>query len=328
MSKRIWVWIMVLMTFISTDVPAQVPESTPKRPTLKRRTEGDAQQSNLDQRVADLSEQISTEMTENRKRTIAVVEFVDLKGSVTDFGRYLSEELITRLFQTKKFTVIERQMLNKVIAEQKLTLTGTFDQSSARQLGRLLGVDAICSGTVGDLGQRLKVNARLISTETGAIFAVASTEILKDESVTRLMAGVTVSSNRPTDTPNTRGRNAAQTVEAHFFAFELQQCAISGTTIICDLLVTNRDKDRTVGFGDRSRVFDNFGNESQARRVRVANKEDYIVFSTFVSSVPTRLRLTFEEISPQASSLALLDILCALQEGEFNVQFRNVPLTR
>src|SRR6266404_4890059 len=293
MSKRIWVWIMVLMTFISTDVPAQVPESTPKRPTLKRRTEGDAQQSNLDQRVADLSEQISTEMTENRKRTIAVVEFVDLKGSVTDFGRYLSEELITRLFQTKKFTVIERQMLNKVIAEQ-----------------------------------RLKVNARLISTETGAIFAVASTEILKDESVTRLMAGVTVSSNRPTDTPNTRGRNAAQTVEAHFFAFELQQCAISGTTIICDLLVTNRDKDRTVGFGDRSRVFDNFGNESQARRVRVANKEDYIVFSTFVSSVPTRLRLTFEEISPQASSLALLDILCALQEGEFNVQFRNVPLTR
>jgi curli biogenesis system outer membrane secretion channel CsgG len=67
--------------------------------------------------LAQLAEQISTEMAENRKKTIAVVEFVDLKGNITDLGRLLSEELITRLFQTKRFTVIERQMLNKVIAD-------------------------------------------------------------------------------------------------------------------------------------------------------------------------------------------------------------------
>jgi len=37
-------------------------------------------QAGLDQRIADLSKQISDGLSENQKRKIAVVEFVDLKG--------------------------------------------------------------------------------------------------------------------------------------------------------------------------------------------------------------------------------------------------------
>src|SRR4051812_6983165 len=105
-------------------------------------------QASLDQRVSELSKQISEDLTENQKRTIAVVEFEDLEGHVTTFGRFVAEELITRLYQTKKFKVIERQLLNKVIAEQKLSLAGIIDQTAAQKLGKLLGVDAIASGTI------------------------------------------------------------------------------------------------------------------------------------------------------------------------------------
>lgn len=157
-------------------------------------------QATLDQRVGELSQQISKEMTDNQKKTIAVIEFVDLKGNVTDFGRFLAEELITRLYQTKKFKVIERQLLNRVIAEQKLSLTSAVDPSSARQLGKLLGVDAICSGTISDLTKSFKVNGRLISTETGEIFAVASTEIAKDDSVAGLIG--TAASGSGASPPN------------------------------------------------------------------------------------------------------------------------------
>ena len=121
----------------------------------------------MDQHLTELSKQISDGLTENQKQTIAVVEFVDLEGRVTTFGRFVAEELITRLYQTKKFKVIERQLLNKIIAEQKLSLGGMIDQVSAQKLGKLLGVDAIASGTVTDLGKSLRVNARLISTNTG-----------------------------------------------------------------------------------------------------------------------------------------------------------------
>jgi hypothetical protein len=62
-----------------------------------------------------------------------------------------------------------------------------IDQSSAQKLGKLLGVDAIASGTVTDLGKSVRINARLISTGTGEVFGVAATEIVKDESVIALM---------------------------------------------------------------------------------------------------------------------------------------------
>lgn len=142
---------------------------------------------NLNEGLNDLTVQIVNSMIKGQKHKIAVVEFSDLAGHVTQLGMLLSEELITRLFKTDKFDVVERQLLTKIIEEQKLELTGIVDPLSAKELGKILGVDAIVSGTVTDLGESIKVNARLISTESGAIFSVAATEIGKDATVLKLM---------------------------------------------------------------------------------------------------------------------------------------------
>jgi len=88
---------------------------------------------------------------------------------------------------TKKFKVVERQLLNKVIAEQKLSLSGIVDDESAQELGRILGVDAIVSGTITDLLTYLKINSRIVSTETGSVFSVASTEMKKNKTIDELM---------------------------------------------------------------------------------------------------------------------------------------------
>lgn len=142
----------------------------------------------LDKGLGELSDQIISEMSVGRKQKIAVVEFSDLDGRTTDLGKYLSEELITRLFKSRRFDVIERQLLNKVLEEHRLSVSGLIDITTAKKLGNLLGVDAICSGTITDLINSVKINSRLISTETGSIFAVASVKIQKDEIITKLMA--------------------------------------------------------------------------------------------------------------------------------------------
>jgi TolB-like protein len=141
-------------------------------------------ESQLDRLVA----QISDEMSGTRKTSIAVIPFFDLGGNVNELGNLLSEELITRLYRTGKFTVVERQMLNKILTEQKLQASGLIDEDSARKLGRLLGVEALVSGSVSDLNDHIKINARVISTETGQIFGVASVSVLKDETLNRLVA--------------------------------------------------------------------------------------------------------------------------------------------
>jgi len=142
---------------------------------------------NFEIALADLTTQISDGMEESYRQKIAVVEFLNLDGEVTALGKFVSEELITRLFKAGGFQVVERRLLNKVVDEHQLDLSDLIDLSTARQLGRILGVDAICTGTVTDLVNTVRVNARLISTETGEIFSVASASMDKDSAITSLM---------------------------------------------------------------------------------------------------------------------------------------------
>ena len=179
LEKLIIIVLLLLLTSCAT---------TQKQPIAKIETIEEPKITNsLDNSLSDLTTQITNSITEEGKKKIAVIEFSDLEGNVTQFGKYLAEELITRLFRTKKFEVVERQLLNKVLSEQKLGITGLIDDESAISIGKILGVDAIVSGSITDLGKSLKVNARIISTETGKVFGVAGTEIVKDETVEKLM---------------------------------------------------------------------------------------------------------------------------------------------
>jgi TolB-like protein len=157
--------------------------------------------SELDTKLDLLTTQIITNMTQNNKTTIAVIEFSDIEGSITVLGKYIAEELTTRLFITKKFEVVERELLYKVLKEYKLNLSGLVDASSAKELGKILGVTAIVTGTITDLGKSVKINSRLISTENGSLFAVAAVEVTKDETVKSLLEKIVSAQSPEISTP-------------------------------------------------------------------------------------------------------------------------------
>jgi len=190
-KMRKFLFLLIFVAFLFSSCATQqktipiIPE--PQVETIVQEKKQNIPDNSLDSQLANLTNQIVESLSQESKSKIAVIEFSDLNGNITEFGMYLSEELITRLFLTRKFDVIERQLLNQVISEQKLGMTGLIDDESAIAIGKLLGVDAIVSGTITDLGKSLKVNARLIATETGSVFAVAATEIFKDEKVKTLI---------------------------------------------------------------------------------------------------------------------------------------------
>ncbi|HMG75025.1 MAG TPA: FlgO family outer membrane protein [Pyrinomonadaceae bacterium] len=301
-------------------------------PNLVRANPPGKSQSNdtLEQRLDSLARKISDNLTENQKHTIAVVEFSDLKGNVTNFGRFLSEELITRLYLTKKFKVIERQQLNKIIAEQKLSLTGVVDPASAQKLGRVLGVDSIVFGSVSDLVKTLRINARLIGTETGEVFAAASIEILKDEAVSSLMgdSGATGSPPRPGPSPTPAPKSQRSwRIDSHFFTFDLHGCRLSGTSVMCEFMITNTDKDRRLGIDGNTAMFDDFGNEARPRAIRIADKTGSdIADAPLISGVPTRARIAFEGVSPDATKMTLFHLDLFGDAGNFSIEYRNIPL--
>jgi curli biogenesis system outer membrane secretion channel CsgG len=63
-----------------------------------------------------------------------------------------ADNLTNKLVQTGKFSVIERQKLDKVLAEQNLGASGRLNPSTAADLGKVLGVQLIVIGTVTQFG--------------------------------------------------------------------------------------------------------------------------------------------------------------------------------
>jgi TolB-like protein len=141
----------------------------------------------LDRQLDILTIQINSYLAAQKAPTVAVVEFSNLDGSISDMGKYLAEELTTRLVRSKKIQVVERKLLNRTLEEQKLSASGMIDQKTAKAFGSLFGADAILTGTVSLLDTNVRINARLIATETGAVFAAASATIPRGKEVDSLM---------------------------------------------------------------------------------------------------------------------------------------------
>jgi len=135
-----------------------------------------------------LAQEIAESLPQDKKPLLAVLDFSDLSDCVSAFGRLTSEELVTKLFKTKRVRVVERGMLKKALAELKFNLSELVDPDRAKQLGKQVGADAIVSGTVSDLGTSVKINARVIEVERGDVLAASGVEIAKDESVKQLVS--------------------------------------------------------------------------------------------------------------------------------------------
>lgn len=304
----------------------------------------------LDDQLQVLSDQIVNSLSEKNKSKIAVIEFSNLDGSVSKLGRYIAEELITRLYRTDKFEVVERNMLNKIMEEHQLTLSGFVDESSAREIGRILGVDAIASGSVTDLVDEVKINARLISTETGKIFSVASVRVEKTSDVLQLLQEQEqlAPANKPGQSSSTDGSAVAIaqgddlstdfTVLREGFRIELNWCVLVSETLKMAFTVTNQsgeDKDYCIKYGRPStEMFDNFGNQYPISVMRIANSEMNMrqagryhyrnLSKKLIQGVATTVEMEFHEVNTKASTVKLLQV----NGCEYTFSFRNIPIKK
>lgn len=153
--------------------------------------EQQAPSKDLDRQIDNLARQIISSLDVRKTHKIAIVEFTSLEGKTSDLGKYLAEELTTRLFRTGRFQIVERQLLQKMMDEQQLSASGLVDAQTASKFGQILGVDALTTGTIADLNTSVKINARLIAVQTGSVFAVASASVPMTREVETLLKKTT-----------------------------------------------------------------------------------------------------------------------------------------
>ncbi|MDO9508735.1 MAG: CsgG/HfaB family protein, partial [Thermovirgaceae bacterium] len=74
------------------------------------------------------------------KTRIAVIDFEDAAGSGAP-ARAITDMLVTELFKTNLFTIIERSKIDSLLFEQNMVISGAIDPSTAAKIGKLLGVE-------------------------------------------------------------------------------------------------------------------------------------------------------------------------------------------
>lgn len=146
-----------------------------------------------------------------KKLTIAVIglrnetESPDPVFRELRVGFGLSNMLATALFETGRFTLVERnqEVLERIIKEQWLGQTGYINSQTAAETGKMIGAQAVVYGQVTEFGirkvgvytgvygqrnitTRIVIDVKMVNTETGEIIGAASGE----GSVTTSTAGV------------------------------------------------------------------------------------------------------------------------------------------
>ena len=105
---------------------------------------------------------------------IAMPGIMNPDGEKTALGHLITETITTYLVQSGNLNVIERGLLDKVLYEFELLGSGLVDSEAAKEVGNILGADALVLGTVTKVGNNFIVNARLVDTLTGSIRTAAS----------------------------------------------------------------------------------------------------------------------------------------------------------
>ena len=126
---------------------------------------------------------LSTAVCADFKKTkIAVLDFRPQGNNFdnADMGKIVAEWLITAFVKEGRFEVIERKLLGEVLEEQQMVEAGIVNQETASEIGKLLGVKVIISGSVAKIGQMVEVNARIVDVSSASIItaeSVSSTEV-------------------------------------------------------------------------------------------------------------------------------------------------------
>ena len=283
--------------------------------------------------INKLSATMAEKIAKAGKTKVAVVDFTDLQGNVTELGRFIAEEFSVALAGAGKgFKVVDRTHLKSIIKEHRLSSTGVIAPETAKKLGKIAGVHALVTGTLTPFGDSVRISVKILDTTTAEVIDANRGNIAKTQAIKELLTkGITTRSGLSADTKPGSARQTGTTTnikEVKDFIFELESCQRSGKSVTCFLLVTSKKPNKKLNINGTSgsRVIDDLGNEYLASQIQFGNKRHTkSVSKVLPTDVPIKVSLNFEDISPQANGLAILEIST---NNKFKVDFRDISFSK
>ena len=101
------------------------------------------------------------------QRTLAVLDF-EGRGITMQEAQTLTDRFTTSLSSTNKVILVERGTMNDVLQEQGFDAGECTSDECAAEVGAMLGVEYMISGSIGKIGNAYTIDAKMFSVATGA----------------------------------------------------------------------------------------------------------------------------------------------------------------
>jgi TolB-like protein len=176
-----------LMELVVNESPAPKTETPPQpQPSPAPSASTPTVTTALEIAIRGLADKLAARLAETKQVRVGILEFLDLQGRISQLGKFIGEDLTTAFFEKGKFSLVERSLLQQVMREHALTQSGMIDITQAQEIGKAVGAEAIITGSLSDIGNEIKANARLIDVRAGTVLAVAGENIAKTENVAKM----------------------------------------------------------------------------------------------------------------------------------------------
>ncbi len=101
--------------------------------------------------------------------TAAVLTFQSNLKKPENSGQLIADILSARIGVLGELSIVERQDIEKILEEQKLTLAGLVSPDKDVEVGKLLGAKLLITGRVTTAGQRIYLVCKVINAETSQV---------------------------------------------------------------------------------------------------------------------------------------------------------------
>lgn len=187
---------------------------------------------NLIAETEGIARQLASAVAAAGYLSVAVIDPLDAADSPSAFGRFIAEEISGAMVNEGQLRVIDRLSLQRILEEQRLSVSGLVNDADAVQrIGDLAGVEVLIVGTYFVLGSNVRLSLKGLNVQTAESVAAVNATLFLDDSVMGLFG-----SRPPSDARGSSGAVATNgTISASNFSKDVEYDPDSDTYYIYNL---------------------------------------------------------------------------------------------
>ncbi len=282
--------------------------------------------------IETVAPELASRIAAKGGKKVAVTDFTDLQGRVTELGRYLAELLSIALVNTDHgLSIVDRGHIRTLLAEHKLADKGIIDPETASELGRIAGVDVLVAGTVTELGGGVSLSVKALDTKTALITAGQTLVIPESNALAGLIRRDVAGVGAVAGPRGTSGPPSVRPFQNDFLVVTVDSVAVSKDNRRATLALTFENKsssEQHIGCGYPALVDDRAGNWGSGGVTGVLH--EHSGYSALAPGSRTAVTVEFRGKSESRPSRVSFSVNCVQRVGDkgkpFSVGITNIPV--